>query len=137
LRTRRALIAVVAAVLAASVVAATRALATGSPASASAKTQVLNGRQLYRKFCGQCHALAEALSAGFGSNETNGFGKLGGPSFNELRVPYAFSVQAVTEPTGGHELVRHKITSKELHVVARWLANTTRTNPVPAYPTDG
>jgi len=95
------------------------------------------GKQLYRKFCGQCHALAEALSAGFGSNKTSGLGKLGGPSFNELRVPYAFSITAVTESTGGHEVVRHKITSKQLHVVARWLARATGNNPVPAYPTDG
>lgn len=128
---------VVSAVLAATLVASTRSLAHATPSATVAQADLLTGRQLYRKFCGPCHALTEALAAGFGSDNKNGFGKLGGPSFNELRVPYAFSVQAVTEPTGGHEILRHKITSKELHVVARWLAKATRTNPVPAYPTDG
>ena len=128
---------VVSAVLAVTVVASTRSLAHASPSASGAQADVLTGRQLYRKFCGPCHALAKALAAGFGSNNQNGFGKLGGPSFNQLRVPYAFSVQAVTEPTGGHEILQHKITSKQLRVVARWLASATRTHPVPAYPTDG
>jgi len=128
---------VVSAVLAVTVVASTRSLAHAGTSATTAAAGVLTGRQLYRKFCGPCHALAEALAAGFGSNKPTGLGKLGGPSFNELRVPYAFSVQAVTEPTGGHEILQRKITSKQLHVVARWLANATRTNPVPAYPTDG
>jgi mono/diheme cytochrome c family protein len=128
---------VVSAVLAVTVVASTRSLAHASPSATAAHADVLTGRQLYRKFCGQCHALAKALAAGFGSNNPKGLGQLGGPSFNELRVPYAFSVQAVTEPTGGHELLQHKINSKQLHLVARWLANATRNNPVPAYPTDG
>jgi mono/diheme cytochrome c family protein len=135
--TRRILCVVVSTVLAATAVAVTRSPATASPNATAARTELVTGRQLYRKFCGQCHALAEALSAGFGSNKTSGLGKLGGPSFNELRVPYAFSITAVTEPTGGHEVVRHKITSKQLHVVARWLARATGNNPVPAYPTDG
>ena len=95
------------------------------------------GRQLYRKFCGQCHALSAANAAGFGSNTKGGFGDLGGPSFNELRVPYAFSVTAVVEPTGGHEVLKKKITAKQLHAVAAYIARVTRNHPVPAFPTSG
>src|SRR5205814_8572271 len=129
---RRTLCVVVSAVLAVSVVASTRQLAAASPSTPSVTSDLATGRQLYRQFCGKCHALAQALSAGFGSQ--NGFGELGGPSFNELRVPYSVSVTAVTEPTGGHELVRKKITARQLHVVARWIARATNRNPIPAFP---
>jgi mono/diheme cytochrome c family protein len=95
------------------------------------------GRDLYRKFCGQCHALREARAVGFGSNTKRGFGDLGGPSFNELRVPYAINVRHVTQPTGGHEGVRKKITPKQLHSVAAYIARVTRGHPIPALPTDG
>jgi len=118
-------------------VSSTRSLATASPNARAASGELVTGRQLYRKFCGQCHALAAALSAGFGSNKANGYGKLGGPSFNTLRVPYAFSITAITEPTGGHEVVQKKISAKELHVVSQWLAKATARHPVPALPTDG
>ena len=106
--------------------------------SSAAKTDdLVVGRQLYRKFCGQCHALSAANAAGFGSNTKGGFGDLGGPSFNELRVPYAFSVTAVVEPTGGHEVLKKKITAKQLHAVAAYIARVTRNHPVPAFPTSG
>ena len=93
------------------------------------------GKRLYRQYCGQCHALAQALSAGFGSN--GGLGQNGGPSFNDLRVPYTFSVEAVTEPTGGHEVVRRRITMSQLSQVAAYIARVTSQNPIPALPTDG
>jgi mono/diheme cytochrome c family protein len=134
--TRRVVGVVACAVLAASVSVSTVRLASASP-TASKATRVVVGRTLYRKYCGQCHALAEALSAGFGSNKKGGLGDLGGPSFNDLRVSYSFSVTAVTEPTGGHEAVRKKISPNQLHVVARWIAQATAHNPVPALPTDG
>jgi mono/diheme cytochrome c family protein len=106
--------------------------------SSAAKTDdLVTGRQLYRKFCGQCHALSAANAAGFGSNKKGGYGSLGGPSFNELRVPYDFSVTAVVEPTGGHEVVKKKITAKQLHAVAAYIARVTRKHPVPAFPTAG
>ena len=44
---------------------------------------------------------------------------------------------AVTEPTGGHELVRKKISYKELSTVAAYIAKATSHNPLPALPTDG
>ena len=106
--------------------------------SSAAKTDDLAaGRQLYRTFCGQCHALSAANAAGFGSNKKGGLGELGGPSFNQLRVPYDFSVTAVVEPTGGHEVVKKKITAKQLHAVAAYIARVTRNHPVPAFPTSG
>ena len=125
---------IVVAVLAA---ATTRSHASARSSAAAPSTALLTGRKLYRQFCGKCHALDAALSAGFGSNSKLGFGEYGGPSFNELRVPYSFSVSAVTIPTGGHEKVRTKISSKQLHQVAAFIAQVTRKNPVPAKPTDG
>ena len=126
----------VAALLALTALAATAALATAGRSGAVATEKPTVGRELYRKFCGQCHALAAARAVGFGSNKS-GLGKLGGPSFNEMNVPYAISVRHVTQPTGGHEGVTRKITPTQLHTVARWLAKVTRTHPIPALPTDG
>ena len=59
------------------------------------------------------------------------------PSFNALRVPYSFSVNSVAQPTGGHEKVKTKISAKQLHAVAAWIAQVTRQNPILAKPTDG
>ena len=123
--------------LAASAVASTRSLATASPAAAPVTVDFATGRKLYRQFCGKCHALDKALSAGFGSSSQFGFGEYGGPSFNLLRVPYAFNVTAVAQPTGGHEKVKAKITSRQLHAVSAWIAQVTRHHPILAKPTDG
>jgi mono/diheme cytochrome c family protein len=98
-------------------------------------SQLVTGKRLYRQYCGQCHALSAALSAGFGNN--NGLGQDGGPSFNNLRVPYLYSVDAVSEPTGGHELVQRRMTMSQLSAVAKFIATTTSRNPIPALPTDG
>jgi mono/diheme cytochrome c family protein len=121
--------------VAAGTVVTTASFAGASESKPTAKSALVTGRQLYRQYCGKCHALATALAAGFGS--AKGYGELGGPSFDQLQVPYAYSVQAVTEPTGGHELLRKRINSKQLHIVARWLARVTAKHPVPAFPTDG
>jgi mono/diheme cytochrome c family protein len=114
---------------------------TGSSASATshdpaAQAQTTVGRELYRTYCGKCHALAAALSAGFGNNTKTISGN-GGPSFNDLRIPYSYSVDAVAEPTGGHELVSRKISSRELGTVASFIARATLHHPIPARPTDG
>ena len=93
------------------------------------------GKQLYREFCGQCHALAQALSAGFGS--AGGLGQLGGPSFNNLRVPYDLSIVAVTEQFGGHEEVVKRMTWQQLDEVAAFLAAATKNNPYLARISDG
>jgi mono/diheme cytochrome c family protein len=130
---RRTVFAAVLVAVAVSVVAAFPRVGS----SAGKSDDLVTGRQLYRKFCGQCHALNAANAAGFGSNNSNGLGELGGPSFNELRVPYSFSVTAVVEPTGGHEVVKKKITAKQLRAVAEYIAKVTRKHPVPAFPTSG
>jgi mono/diheme cytochrome c family protein len=119
-----------------SAVACTASLATASPTIPVNSNATLVAKQLYRTYCGKCHALTQALSAGFGSN-TTGIGANGGPSFNDLRVSYASSVTAVTEPTGGHEKIRTKITPKQLNELASYIARTTIHHPIPALSTDG
>jgi len=110
--------------------------ATRSTASASqSPSQNVIGKQLYRQFCGQCHALAQALSAGFGSD--NGLGQYGGPSFNNLRVSYDLTIVAVTEQFGGHEEVVKRMTWQQLDEVASYLAAATKENPYPARRLDG
>ena len=117
-------------------IASTHSFAKASPGVSTTTTALVTPRYLYRQFCGKCHALAAARSAGFGSSK-NGFGDLGGPSFNELRVPYKYSITAVTLPTGGHEAVGRKITPIQLTRVATYIATVTKHNPIPALPTDG
>jgi mono/diheme cytochrome c family protein len=92
------------------------------------------GKQLYRQFCGQCHALTAALAAGFGSD--NGLGRDGGPSFNSLRVPFNMSIVAVTTPFAGHELVFTKLTWSELNQVATFIAVVTKDHIALAKPID-
>ena len=102
---------------------------TGSP------TALEIGKQLYRKYCGQCHALTQALAAGFGSDA--GLGVNGGPSFNNLKVPYNLSIVAVTEQFGGHELVVKRMTWSQLNQVASFVATATKNNPYTARVSDG
>ena len=109
---------------------------TGAAAGADPAKVSLNGKALYRTYCGKCHALAAALSAGFGSSG-GGLGADGGPSFDELRVPVSYTIMAITEPTGGHELLHTRLSVRQVKSVAAWLARTTRRNPLPALPTDG
>ena len=93
------------------------------------------GKQLYRKYCGQCHALQAALAAGFGSDK--GLGQDGGPSFNNLKVPYNLSIVAVTEQFGGHELVVKRMTWTQLNQVSAFVATATKNNPYLARISDG
>jgi mono/diheme cytochrome c family protein len=105
----------------------------GEP-SASAK-RLETGKRLYRKYCGQCHALTAARAAGFGSNR--GLGKDGGPSFNNLRVPYGLSVLLINQASNGHERLFHKLTWAEIRDVSAFLAAATKDHPLLARPTDG
>ena len=98
-------------------------------------TKLELGKQLYRKFCGQCHALQAALAAGFGSDK--GLGQDGGPSFNNLKVPYNLSIVAVTEQFGGHELVVKRMTWDQLNQTAAFVALATKHNPYLARISDG
>jgi len=114
------------------------ALAAGGKSNATAAaapTKLELGKQLYRKFCGQCHALTQALAAGFGSDK--GLGQDGGPSFNNLKVPYNLSIVAVTEQFGGHELVVKRMTWDQLNQTAAFVATATRSNPYLARISDG
>jgi mono/diheme cytochrome c family protein len=92
------------------------------------------GKQLYRQYCGQCHALTAALAVGFGTE--NGLGQNGGPSFDRLRVPFNLSVVAVTTPFAGHEVVDSKMTWSEVKQVANYVAVVTKKHPALAQPID-
>jgi mono/diheme cytochrome c family protein len=118
-------------------VAVAHALAADGKAGRAAltPTKLEQGKQLYRKYCGQCHALTQALAAGFGSDK--GLGTDGGPSFNNLRVPYNLSIVAVTEQFGGHELVVKRMTWDQLDQVAAFTAIATKNNPYLARISDG
>jgi mono/diheme cytochrome c family protein len=94
------------------------------------------GKRLYRRYCGQCHALTQALAAGFGS-ANNGLGEDGGPSFDTLRVPFNLSVVAVTTPFAGHEIVNEKMTWTEVNQVAEYVQTATRHHKGLAQPIDG
>jgi hypothetical protein len=109
------------------------ALGSGSAGSPS---QLVQGKALYRKFCGQCHALSAAESAGFGCNDC-GLGTDGGPSFNNLRIPYDLSVQAITGSFAGHEIVIKRMTFPEIYAVSAFTAAATAHNPYLARESDG
>lgn len=126
-----ALVVVIAAVPATYALAATARSAFTYPPGYT----VTQGKALYRQYCGQCHALNQALAAGFGSN--NGLGVFGGPSFNNLRVPYDLSIEAVTGSFAGHEVVVTRITWQQLDTIAAFVAAATATNPYLARVSDG
>ncbi len=103
--------------------------------STHVKGDVVAGKRAYRTYCGQCHALAEALAAGFGAE--NKFGQDGGPSFNELRVSASLSVSAITELFGGHEIVLKKMNWTQIHDVSAFVEVATKKHPIVAKLTDG
>jgi mono/diheme cytochrome c family protein len=127
--------AVIAAVAVGCALAARGSTSSSAAAGAGSPSQLEIGKQLYRKYCGQCHALVAALAAGFGSDK--GLGTDGGPSFNNLKVPYNLSIVAVTEQFGGHELVVKRMTWQQLDQVSAFLAAATRDNPYLARISDG
>jgi mono/diheme cytochrome c family protein len=103
--------------------------------SSRVKGDVVAGKRAYRTYCGQCHALAEALAAGFGAE--NKFGQDGGPSFNELKVSASLSVSAITELFGGHEIVLKKMNWTQIHDVSAFVEVATKKHPIVAKLTDG
>ena len=103
--------------------------------STRVKGDVVAGKRAYRTYCGQCHALAEALAAGFGAE--NKFGQDGGPSFNELKVSASLSVSAITELFGGHEIVLKKMNWTQIHDVSAFVEVATKKHPIVAKLTDG
>jgi mono/diheme cytochrome c family protein len=110
---------------------ATYALAERS----AAPTKLVTGKKLYRKYCGQCHALKSALAAGFGSN--NGLGTDGGPSLDNLRVTFNLSVLSITLPFIGHEMLVDKMSRTEVREVSEFVAAATRHHSILAQAVDG
>ena len=104
------------------------ARAGGTSAAALSPAKYDEGRRIYRKYCGQCHALKVARAVGFGQDKLK---TDPGPSFNKLRVPFKLSVSAVVLSTiGGHETIQHKMRWQEIHDVARWVDQVTKKHPV-------
>jgi mono/diheme cytochrome c family protein len=126
-RVRYELLVIVPLVVALAAVPATYAFAASSRTESSAPpVNPTLGKQLYRELCSQCHALAQASSAGFAGD--NGSGQSGGPSFNDVKVPYDLTIVAVTEgfAPAGHRFVVERMTWAELDDVATWLAAATK-----------
>ena len=109
---------------------------TSSHASAAKSNfNIVAGKKDYRQFCGQCHALAAALAAGFGAQ--NKFGQDGGPSFDDLRVSYSLSVQAITGSFAGHEIIVRKMTWQQIYDVSAFVQVATIKHPTVAKISDG
>jgi hypothetical protein len=106
-----------------------------SPKPSFSSIDLVAGKKGYRRFCGQCHALAPALAAGFGSD--HGLGHDGGPSFDRLKVPFNLSLVAVTGQFDGHSLVVKRMTWTQLNQVAAFVDKVTQNHPYLAKVTDG
>ena len=128
-----ALAALTAALVAASVAYAVTERRAGAPVATPTKLEL--GKRLYRKYCGQCHALSTALAAGFGTE--NGLGTNGGPNLDFLRVPYKLSILSVTLPFIGHEVLVHKMKWAQTTLVSAYVAAVTKNHDILAQPVDG
>jgi mono/diheme cytochrome c family protein len=108
-----------------------------SSATTASKSEynIVEGKQDYRTFCGQCHALAAALAAGFGAESK--FGQDGGPSFDNLKVSFALSVNAITGSFAGHEIIIKKMTWTQIYDVSAFVQAATVDHPVVAKISDG
>jgi mono/diheme cytochrome c family protein len=106
---------------------------TGKNAAAATAPKHLNGgRTLYKKFCGQCHALKEAKAVGLGEADKKGLGELGGPSFNPLRVTALQCKLAITGVWDGHAKVMTRMTHAQINLVSKWVEAVTRDHPFKA-----
>ena len=113
---------------------AARALAAAKPPAGQVKPRITqkvydDGRKLYRKYCGQCHALTAARAVGFGQNKPN---SEPGPSLDSLRVSWNLSVQAIVLAIAGHETISQKMTWKEISDVSAFVEKATKNHPIPA-----
>jgi mono/diheme cytochrome c family protein len=99
-------------------------------ATATTPKRLDGGKKLYRKFCGQCHALREARAVGFGIGGTaksrKGEVDLGGPSFDKLRVTILQSQLAITGVWDGHSKVMTIMTHPQIKLVSQYIAAATR-----------
>ena len=87
------------------------------------------GRTLYRKYCGQCHALKEARAVGFGQAKLD---TDPGPSLNSLRVSWNLCVQAIVLAISGHETIQTKMSWAEIDKVSAFVEQATKNHPIPA-----
>jgi hypothetical protein len=126
---RRLRIAAVLALAALLVVPVAVAWAAKPPHPAATVKQLAEGRTLYRKYCGQCHALKAANAVGFGQarNDTDP-----GPSLNSLRVPWNLCVDAIVLSISGHETIQDKLSWNQISYVSSFVEKATRGNPIPA-----
>jgi hypothetical protein len=115
--------------------AGTSPAAKGTSATPATVGDVVAGKKAYRTYCGQCHALAEALAAGSGG--VNKFGQDGGPAFDELRVSAALCISAITELFSGHEIIVKKMNWTQIHDVSAFVEKATKKHPIVAKLTDG
>jgi mono/diheme cytochrome c family protein len=104
----------------------TIAWAAKAPAT---KVSLAEGRKLYRKYCGQCHALKDARAVGFGEDKPN---SEPGPSLDNLRVSWNLSVQAIVLAISGHETIQAKMSWKEIADVSSYVEKVTKHHPIPA-----
>ncbi len=96
----------------------------------------MEGKALYRKFCGQCHALSAARAAGFGCND-RGLGTDGGLSFNNPNVPHNSGPGDYWIIPAGHEIVIKKMDFPQIYAVSAFTAAATSSNPYLARESDG
>jgi mono/diheme cytochrome c family protein len=115
--------------------AAVWASASSDASASKAEYNIVEGKKDYRQFCGQCHALAAALAAGFGAQ--NKFGQDGGPSFDDLRVSASLSIIAITEQFGGHEVIVRKMSWTQIHDVSAYVQAAALKHPTVAKISDG
>ena len=136
-RTRLALFCAVAATSLGSAAAVWAATSSHAAAATSSKSQynIVAGKQDYRTYCGQCHALAAALAAGFGG--VGKFGEDGGPSFDNLKVSAGLCIIAITEQFGGHEVIIRKMNWTQIHDVSAFVQAATINHPIVAKISDG
>jgi mono/diheme cytochrome c family protein len=106
---------------------------SGSPKAVRHVPNPTAGRVDYRRYCGECHALDAALSAGFGGTGSPG----GGPSFDNLRVSFDISEAAIYGNWAGHEALPAKMTIAQIDDVSAYVARVTRHNPIVASMEDG
>jgi hypothetical protein len=132
-----AVLVAVAALAGAHVTSVSAGSSRASPSAQPSSNVLEVGEKAYRQFCGQCHALKEALSVGFGSAKSKGVGEDGGPSFNQLKVSYQMCLASVTMLFGGHEKVVRKMTWQQLKDVSKFVQYATRTHPIVAKFSDG
>ena len=95
-------------------------------AEAQTPARMEPGKKLYRKYCGQCHALKEARAVGAGAGAKLGPGEEGGPSFNELKVTALQCKLAVTGVWDGHAKIMTLMTHREIHLVSEYTQAATR-----------